>query len=140
MSALKVHRTLPDVTNPLYQLHFKQLKNGKIYVQRCEECGHLQWPPREFCFQCHQTNLTWSPMNDSGTVYTYTISYRAFHPWFKKHLPYGIVVVDVGKGIRMLGCCFDSDIETLECGERVKAVYNKITEDVTLLEWKRIKK
>jgi uncharacterized OB-fold protein len=138
MSELSIERIMPNLNEKLYAAHFQALNEQKIAVQHCVDCGHSQWPAREICFQCHQTNLVWKDIADSGTVYTYSISYRAFHPWFKKHLPYGIFVVDLGDGIRMLGNCFDEDVGNIECGMKVKAVYRQASEGVTLLEWARV--
>lgn len=97
----------------------------------------MQWPPRELCFICHSNKLGWQETIQEGTVYTYTIVYRAFHPWFKQHLPYGVVVTELDNGIRMLANYFGPDVESLECGMRVKASFEDVDDMVTLLQWEK---
>lgn len=132
-----ITRPLPDLNDKLYALYFEALRNYKLVVQHCEDCEHSQWPAREFCFHCHGTRFRWQEVKQQGVVYTYSIAYRAFHPWFKDHLPYGIAVVELDQGIRMLGNYFGPDVESLECGMKVKASFEKVNDQVTLLHWEK---
>jgi uncharacterized protein len=126
------------VDDPLYREYFDALRDNKLVAQSCARCGHTQWPPRYFCFRCHGTDLGWKEVNDSGTVYTYNISYRAFHPWFTGHVPYTVLVVQLEHGIRMLGPYTADDAEDIECGISVKAHYCKLSDAVTLLGWRKV--
>ena len=128
-------RPLPDINDELYAPYFQALQNNMLVVQQCEKCGHWQWPAREFCFYCHCTRLGWREIKQNGFIYTYTVVYRAFHPWFKNCLPYGIVIVELEKGIRMLGNYFGSDVESLECGMPMKAAFEKVHDEITVLNW-----
>lgn len=136
MSAtMNADRPLPEINNKLYAPYFQALREQKLAAQHCEACGHIQMPPREFCFNCHSTRLEWKEVKQEGVLFTYTIVYRAFHPWFKDHLPYGVAVIETDDGIRFMGNYFDSDVESLECGMRMKCTFEKVNEEVTLLNW-----
>ena len=131
------YRPLPQVDDPLYAPYFAGLQRREILVQRCDACGHRQWPPRERCFACHSDQLGWQAAAQQGVVYTYMVSHRAFDPWFEDRLPYGLVVADLGDGIRIMAPYADTDVDDLECGVKVRAFFERVSEDVTLLQWER---
>lgn len=132
----QISRPIPDIEkNKLYGPYFQGLQNNKLLVQQCNKCGHVQWPARDFCNRCHDSKLGWKEIQQSGNVYTYSIMYRAFHLWYKERLPYAVVAVELEEGIRMLGSYFGSDVESLECGMRMNASFDKVNEDVTVLTW-----
>jgi uncharacterized OB-fold protein len=134
---MTMHRPLPDVHDPLYAPYFAGLRRREILVEQCNKCGHRQFPPRERCFNCHGDDLTWAPAPKEGVVYTYMVAHRAFDPWFKDRLPYGLVVADLGDGIRIMAPYADTDVDDLECGIKVRAFFERIDDDVTLLLWER---
>src|SRR5699024_7295188 len=72
-----------------------------------------------------------------GTLYTYSIVYRAFDAWFKERTPYGIVVIELEEGNRILGNYFGEDVETLACGLPMEGYFEKVDESTTLLQWKK---
>lgn len=130
-------RPLPQFDDPLYAPYFQGLRRREIVVQHCESCGHLQWPPRERCFQCHGDRLGWQPVSTRGEVYTYMVAHRAFDPWFQSRIPYGLVVADLGDGIRVMAPYADTDVDDLECGVKVRAFFERVSDDITLLQWER---
>jgi uncharacterized OB-fold protein len=126
-------RPIP-VIDQLYAPYYLGLKERKILVQKCTACGHIQWPPRDFCFGCHANQLTWTEVPQVGKVYTYSVYYRAFHPWFKQHLPMAAVVADLGEGVRILGN-YLGNVEEIVCDMEVKAVFEDVNKEITLLHW-----
>ena len=132
-----IHRPLPQVDDPLFAEYFDGLQRREIVVQHCDACEHVQWPPRERCFECHSDQLGWQAASQQGVVYTYMVSHRAFDPWFKDRLPYGLVVADLGDGIRIMAPYADTDVDDLECGVKVRAFFERVNDDVTLLQWER---
>lgn len=127
---------LPE--SPLYAQYFEGLREGRIAVRTCADCDARQWPPRELCSNCQGSNFTSSDAPIVGEVYTYTVMYRAFHPWFKDQLPYGVVVVEVDEGIRIIGRYAGADPDRLECGQRMEAVFDDLGADNGSISWRRV--
>jgi uncharacterized OB-fold protein len=128
---------LPNFHDPLFAPFFDGLKRRAIMVQQCNKCGHKQFPPRERCFSCHGDDLGWTDAPTEGVVYTYMVAHRAFDPWFKDRLPYGLVVADLGDGIRIMAPYADVDVVDLDCGVKVRAFFERVADDITLLQWER---
>ncbi len=53
----------------------KGLKEGKILGVKCNKCGRVMVPPREFCEVCFKPINEWVELKDTGVVETFSISY-----------------------------------------------------------------
>ncbi|MFG2374249.1 Zn-ribbon domain-containing OB-fold protein [Streptomyces sp. NPDC048504] len=76
---------------------------GRLAVQACEECGHVQFPPDAVCESCQSQSLTAQPVTGRATLYAMTVIRQAFHPAWTDSLPYVIaqVQLDDAPGIRI---------------------------------------
>ena len=115
---MSTRRPFPDVVEPGYEEHVDGLRAGRLVARRCAACGTAQWPPRPLCGSCHATDFEPLPVEPAGTVHTFTVVHRAFHPWFADRVPYGVAVVETDAGIRFMGL-FDADPGELAVGLRV---------------------
>jgi uncharacterized protein len=134
-TAAELPRPFPDPVLERFRPHFDGLRESRVLVPRCTTCGHLQWPPRVCCRACNAEEFAWEEAPVQGTVYTFTVCYRAFHPWFTARTPFGLVVADVQPGLRILGACFSPDVETLACGQPVRASFEAHGSDSIVLGW-----
>lgn len=85
---------LPD-PDELTAFYWDAARRHELWLQRCNDCGRLQHPPRPICKQCNSFDLGHAPVSGHGAVYTYSIGVQAFHPWFTDHLPYVLAVVEL---------------------------------------------
>lgn len=118
-----------------FRPHFEALNEERLLVRRCADCGRLQWPPRACCRACNAQAFTWAEMPREGTIYTFTVCFRAFHPWFAQHVPFGVVVTEVEPGVRLVGNCFGPQATDLRCGQRVTASFRSAVDQQVILEW-----
>ncbi|GAA4711370.1 hypothetical protein GCM10023215_62070 [Pseudonocardia yuanmonensis] len=126
---------MPD--SSLYADYFKGLRDGRLVAQTCTGCGALQWPPRELCGHCQSSTFEPVDVPTEGLVYTYSVMYRAFHRAFADKLPYGVVVVEVADGVRFIGRYAGPDPESIECGQRMEAVFDDLGPDSGSVAWRR---
>lgn len=129
-------KPLPLITYPLHAPYWQGTKKHELWVRRCKQCGRYQWPPRPMCAQCQSFDIEWAKVSGEGTLYSYTVAYRAFHPGFQPDIPYGIVVVELKEGPRMMGNSSGINPGDLEIGMPMSAVFNDVTDEVTLVNWK----
>ncbi|WP_430334553.1 Zn-ribbon domain-containing OB-fold protein [Rhodococcus sp. ACT016] len=128
---------MPD--SPLYEDYFRGLSERRITVRQCDDCNTLQWPPREICGACQGSSFVPADMPHEGEVYTYSIMYRAFHPAFTDSVPYGVVVVELAEGVRIIGRFVDSDPDSLECGQRMEVVFDGLGDGSGSIAWRHIR-
>jgi uncharacterized protein len=110
------------------------LARHDFVLQRCDECGTWRWPPREICNRCGSFAYTWTPVSGLGTVASWVVNQRAFLPGFE--VPYAVVNVrlDEQDDCKLIGS-FRGPIESLCGGLRVRAVFDDVSDGVTLVAW-----
>lgn len=90
---------------------------GEIVYQCCEACGAAQRLARYACSACGSRRLCWRAAGGEGTVFAVTVVSRAPSDEFRPLVPYGLALVDLDEGARLMG---HSPVG-LRIGERVRA-------------------
>ena len=120
---------------------------GELRVQRCGGCDRLRFPPRPMCPWCQSTDAGWNAMSGRGTIYSFVVAHPPLLPAFAAVAPYNVALValDEDPTIRMVGNVVAAagdpinsiDPATLQIGDPVQAVFDRVTDDVALLRWVR---
>lgn len=111
------------------------LREERVLMQRCVPCDRLQFYPRPFCRHCGGTELAWDQMSGRGTIYTYTIIHRAPFEAFQADVPYAYAVVELEEGPRVVCTIVTDDLDALRVDQPVTAVFDAVTDAVTLLRF-----
>jgi uncharacterized OB-fold protein len=98
--------TPTNVTKPFWE----GTKQGKLLLQRCRACGTHQYYPRPVCMRCMSRDL-------------------------EDRAPYVLVAVDLPEGARMLGTLLDVPAGEVRIGMPVRATYERLTDDITLVQF-----
>ncbi len=88
--------------NPVTAPFWEALAAGRLLLQRCRACGHVQHHPRSLCTSCWAADPAWVPTPGRGTVWTWTVVHRAGHPGWADATPYAVVVVELEEGPRLV--------------------------------------
>ncbi len=91
-------RPLPQPT-PETQHFWDGTKVGELRLQRCNDCGHVYFPPRPLCPECSSRHVEVFAASGNGKLLSYVINHRP-HPAFEG--PYAIAVVELDEGPTML--------------------------------------
>ena len=110
-------------------------KERRLTVQHCIACDRLIFYPREFCPSCLSSELEWREMSGKGHVHTYTVIRQAAHPYFQEHVPYLYGVVKLVEGPQMF-TNFLMDLDAIEIGQPVEAVFTDISDEYAIVQWK----
>lgn len=108
------------------------LRQGKLMLQRCAECGKVRHYPRPVCDACWSMNCTWIEASGRGTVHSWTITHYAFHPGYKGDLPILLLTVDLSEGMRMNAPARSIAPDAVTVGMPVEVAYEAATDDLTL--------
>ena len=98
-------RPLPQPT-PETQHFWDGTKAGELRLQRCNDCGHVYFPPRPVCPACSSRNVADFAASGTGTLLSYVINYRR-HPSFDG--PYAIALVKLDEGPTMMSNIVDCE-------------------------------
>jgi uncharacterized OB-fold protein len=108
------------------------LKERRLRLQRCADCGKVRHYPRPMCDACWSMNVDWVDASGRGTVHSWTETHCAFHPGFKGDLPYVLVTVDLEEGVRMNARVREIGVESLRVGLPVRVAFETATEELVL--------
>lgn len=131
MEAHAYPKPTPDPT-PDTAPYWEGMKQGRLLLQACADCGKIRHYPRPVCPHCYSLAHRWVEAKGTGTVHSWTISHHAFHPGFKPELPYILVTVDLAEGVRMQAQLKGADAKALKLGLPVKVAFEAATNDLVL--------
>jgi len=134
-----------EYTNPVptptpdTQNFWDGLKEQTIQLKRCleNECGRFHHFPRSICPYCHSTNLAWTPVSGNGTLYAFSVNHRPPRGWTENEAPV-IAIVELEEGIKLYTNLVNppEDPTTIKIGVPVEPVFDKVTNEVTLLRYR----
>ena len=72
--------------------------DGRFELQTCEDCGTVQYPPREACHKCLSAALRWRTQSGEGVLLGSTTLHHSNDLFFRERLPWrlGLVHLDAG--------------------------------------------
>ena len=125
---------LPDVDDPVMRPFWDGARALKFLQQRDLVTGEVHWPPKPLYWK-GGNRLEWFEASGKGTVYTYVVGSEPFLPAFRHLLPHIMVVVELAEGVRIVGHMVRASPAEMAIGMRVRVVFKRLTERVTLPVW-----
>jgi uncharacterized OB-fold protein len=111
--------------------HFWQgLRDGKLLIQQCADCGVRRHPPQPMCEKCQSLDWTTVESDLSGTIYSYTVIHYPEIPPFE--YPNAVVLVDLDEGVRIAAQLSGTGPDDIEIGQRVTAKLVEVQDNLTL--------
>jgi uncharacterized OB-fold protein len=135
MSAAADYQKPLPVPSPASEPFWEGLRSGELRIQRCGDCGQHVFYPRTVCKHCLSDRLDWVTASGRGTLYSYTVVRRAMNPAFQADVPYVYAIVQLEEGPRVTTNVVNCPLEALKVDMPVKAVYDSVTPEVTLLKF-----
>ncbi len=71
---------------------------GRFALQVCDDCGTVQYPPRDVCGSCLSAGLEWQDISPAGTLLAETRIRTSINLYFRERTPWrmGSVQLDAG--------------------------------------------
>jgi uncharacterized OB-fold protein len=131
-------RPLPrpdDATEPYWQ----GCREGELRMQRCKPCGHVRFPPRPLCPRCQSFDTAWAAVSGRGRVYSWVVCHPPLLPAFEERAPLVVLLVELDENpaLRIVGNLVGEGSEPVEIGMAVEVVFEEVTPEVTLPQWRR---
>lgn len=89
----------PPRMTPFTEPFWDGLREGKFQTTRCQDCGHITFPPKPVCPECWTDNLEWVELSGRGTLVSFT-EVSAAPAMFAHEAPYTLCIVDLEEGVR----------------------------------------
>lgn len=105
---------------------------GELQMQRCDDCGHVRFPPALLCARCLSDRSAWTRLSGRGTVFSWIIVHQSQHPAFNADVPYNVTIVELEEGPRLHTHIIDCPNDQIRIGMPVEVVFDRINDEVTL--------
>jgi hypothetical protein len=126
----------PPLPRPdeLTQFFWDGCRQHKLLIQRCTQCHHYLHPPRLVCRFCLSTQLEPDEVSGRGIVDTFTIPSQPYDPYYMKHMPYVLAVVELveEEHLKLVTNIVDCEPDDVQVGLPVEVVFREVAPDVTL--------
>lgn len=97
-------------------------REHKLMVQKCKAWRSAPHPGKLCLQNCLSTETELVEMKPEGTLYSFVVMHRAFHPSVQDKVPYIVATIDLSEDVRILANMFDVDPDELKCGAEVTIV------------------
>jgi len=106
-------------------------RQGELRLQRCDACAKVYFPPRPFCPECGNREVSVFAASGKGILYSYVIHHRKV-PGFTP--PYAIAIVELAEGPRMMTNIIDcpQTPEALELDMPLTVAFERMDDEITL--------
>lgn len=118
--------------------YWDALKQHRLTLKRCQDCGKHHFYPRALCPHCHSDAVEWVDARGTGTIYSFTIARRPAGPAFKADTPYVVAVVELDEGARMMTNIVTDKVDAVRIGQHVTVQYEDVTDEVTLPKFRLV--
>ncbi len=117
-------KSLPKI-NKIDQPYWRGATAGKLLLQKCKECGKLQFFPRPACVGCFSGDLEWVAASGKGKVHSFTWVRVPRNPAFKEEVPicYANIVLD--EGVILESRIVGKNLQAVKMGAKVRVVFQE---------------
>ena len=129
---LKPLPTITDENRPFWQ----GCKEGKLRMQQCGDCGHIRYPISHCCPKCLSYKFEWKDLSGRGVVFSYVVFHQLYNKAFEQDIPYNVALVQLEEGPRMYSNVVGVDNDAVKVGDKLEAVFDAVTPEVTIPRFK----
>ncbi len=128
-------RPLPVITEH-NRPFWRAAAEHRLVLPACEACGRVFYPIGPMCPYCHSAELGWRQVSGRGAISSFVVYHQAFFPYFRDRLPYAVAQVELEEGPRFNGNVLEIAPGALRIGMPVEVTFEKVTEEITLPQFR----
>lgn len=122
-------RPLPE-TDTDARAFWEGAANGKLLVQRCNDCKRYQHYARPFCIACGGRNVEMVESSGRGLVHSFTIVHRS--PYDDLPAPYVVALVKLDEGVTLLSNVVGCEPASVACDMPVQVSFVPLRDGIAL--------
>jgi uncharacterized OB-fold protein len=131
-------KRMAPAISPDTQFFWDGLKEHKLLIQHCTDCGTTRHPPRPMCPHCQSLHWDSVELKGTGVIYSFVLPKYPELPWFE--YPYVVALIELDEGTRIVSNISDLAEGDVEIGQRVTVEYQEFEPDgLVLPQFRRIK-
>jgi uncharacterized OB-fold protein len=100
-------------------------REKRLVVPKCRSCGSVWFPPTLVCPSCGSAVPEWIEVSGRGTVFSFVVMHRAYHPAFAGKVPYVVAVIQLEEGPRLLSNVVGILSHEIRCDMPVRVTFDE---------------
>jgi len=128
-------KPLPTITDE-NRGFWEGAKRGRICMQKCRDCAHIRYPISHCCPRCLSIGFDWTDLSGRGEVFSCVVFHQLYNPAFKGDIPYNVALIQLEEGPRMYSNVVGVANDQVKVGDKVEAVFEAVTPQVTIPRFK----
>jgi uncharacterized OB-fold protein len=117
--------------------HWEGARLREVRVQRCGQCARLRFPAARYCSNCLSEESSWITLSGRGEIWSHCRFHRVYFKGFEAEMPYTVVLIRLDEGPMLYSNMVGVDESDIQIGMRVQAVFEDVTDAVTLIKFSR---
>ena len=116
-------------------------KADRLDIQRCTRCHRWNHAPSLACPGCGSFELAYETVSGKGTLFSWTVLQEAPAPGFRHMLPLIVGVVELAEQPHLVLAAniLETRVDELKLGMPLEVVFEKVTDEVTLPQFRPVK-
>ena len=123
--------TIPPSPTDISRPFWDGCRDRRLLMQKCEDCGTLNYYPVYICSACMSDRLAWTELSGRGRVHSVTVVHRPAAPAFAAATPYAVALIEVEEGPIMMSNIVGPNALQTRIDDQVEVVFEDVG-DVTL--------
>ena len=103
---------------------------GELRLQKCSECGHVQFYPRKLCSACFSEDVQWITASGQGKVRSWSLVTAPGAPGFEEEVPFISALIELAEGPTMLSVLREIEHEAVQPDLKVTVIFEARSDDI----------
>lgn len=121
-----------DLNRPFWEA----ARLGELRLPHCNDCGHIRVQFERWCPRCASQQATWNRLSGRGAVWSHVTFHRMYFKAFEDDLPYGVALVELEEGPRLITNIIGIKREHIAIGLEVQVAFDAVTPELTLIKFR----
>ena len=106
---------------PFHTIFWEYCNKGEFRLQKCDECGNIEWPPSPVCSNCLSDKLTWTKLSGKGKIFSHCTFERQYYAECPP--PWPVIFVELEEGPKFISNPKGIPQELIKRGTPVKVSF-----------------
>jgi uncharacterized OB-fold protein len=120
------------VPSPASRPFWDAAREKRLVVPKCRACNSTWFPPTPVCPSCGTADHEWVQLSGRGTVFSFVVMHRVYHPGFADKVPYVVAVIELEGGPRLLSNVVGIAPHEVRCDMPVRVTFDERRGEMTI--------
>jgi len=109
-------------------------KDQVLMIQKCPECGHVQFPPSPVCTNCLSNSVSWIPCTGKATLWSKVVFHKQYLDPYPD-TPYSVAMAKLEEGPIVTGRMTNENARITPFNAPLSIRYVKTADGTVLVEF-----